>query len=287
MMMKTKFNRTILAALIVLGPVLLVSYYEMHGRKKLGMPSMVAVLIQPILEPVKDQKTQKEPRELKKALTEIKEPKTEEQKIDIAAGSTQDPPAVDSAEKKVTGSSYEEKTPPKKALHQGESRSGQLLPDLHLKADEAAVKRILCNEDGYLLAEVGQNVYVMGVTDCDNPYQNVRVGYPKDYPMKSVRYLTLPAGHFSQSDYEALSGKIIIKTGIQETPSYRLVFSSSYNQYLMDVQLSEIRASNLNLEALSDQQKPVSIDGQLHLEGDRVRLRVTAVRVAGKAIDRN
>jgi hypothetical protein len=134
---------------------------------------------------------------------------------------------------------------------------------------------------------VGQNVYVMGVTDCDNPYQNVRVGYPKDYPMKSVRYLTLPAGHFSQSDYEALSDKIIIKTGIQETPSYRLVFSSSYNQYLMDVQLSEIRASNLNLEALSDQQKPVSIDGQLHLEGDRVRLRVTAVRVAGKAIDRN
>ena len=295
MMIKPKPNRSVLATLIVLVPALLLSYYEMAGSKKMGMPGVVTVLTKPIFAPGKE-KTEPSPKpiKLKKVAKKDRQPEQEnksepqvsEKQIKIAASdSSRDAAVIDSAKdkNKLAINAVEEKRKTKKrALHQGKTQEGLLLPNLHLEADEAAVKELLRNGDGFLLAEIEGQRYVLGVTDRDNPYRNAQVGYLADYPMISDRYLALPGGHFNMSDFEALNDSVIRRTGSRKTPLYKLVFSRNYNKYLIDVQLTKVRDWKLDLEKLREKQKNVSIYGELHREDAGVRLRVTTFEVGGK-----
>lgn len=289
-MMKIKFNRGYLAALIVMVPALLIGYYEIDGKKRLGLPGVLTVLTQPMFAPEKEEPSiKKTPLKLQKMIEKKSETQSVEKKINIAASvSSQDEVAIDAAKnkKKLTiDSVVEKKQKIKPALHQGKNQKGMLLPNLILEADEAAVKKLLCSRDGFLLVEVEQQRYVLGVIDCNNPYRNAQLGYLENYPMVSDRYLSLPGRHFSRSDFETLSDRVIRRTGSRETPQYCLVFSNNFNKYLMDVQLKKAKELDLDLEMLHGQQKPVSIYGELHCVNDRARLRVTAVEVAGKPLN--
>ncbi|SMD13049.1 hypothetical protein SAMN02746065_1458 [Desulfocicer vacuolatum DSM 3385] len=298
MMIKTKFNRSILAALIVLGPALLITYYEIDGKEKFDMPGVVAVLTEPMFAPEKGTpKTPKKLLKLQKGAKDNRQPEQEnksevqstETKTNIAASDTsQDAVVIDSDRDKkelAIDAVVVKKIIKKPALHQGKIQKGMLLPNLHLEVDSATVKELLCKKEGFLLAEVGRQRYVLGVTHCDNPYRNTQVGYLTDYPMISDRYLSLPGEHFSRGDLETLNDSVIRRTGSRETPRYNLVFSSSYNKYLIDEQLTKVREQKLDLEKLHNQQTPVSIHGELHREDHRVRLRVIAVKVGGETID--
>lgn len=310
-MSKMNWSRILLAGLIVIIPISFLIYYEVDLSKRKGWSGIVSVLTEPLVKPKaeekkKDKQQSKEPLASKIATSEALKKKNQpepekaitDQRVDeifkVAASESSVP--ARSRKKAITIEPIKEAKLPalpisQKAskqplkdlpeLHLGKAQKGTRVPNLNLHVGEAEIKELLQEKLAYLVVKVGNNSYLLSVTNSDNPYQNVEVVSLKDKTGLSERYMVVSRKQLSISDLASLDSQVVMRTGRQAIPHYSLVFSSRYNYYMTGIQLGEIKTRKIDLDKLHTARIPVSMSGELRRSEKSIKLYISEVKVNG------